>query len=62
MTTATTTADPDAPGWAEQLEAALAPIAARAGDHDRDGSFPHEAFDALHATGVPALTVPRALG
>ncbi len=37
-------------------------IAERAGDHDRAGSFPHEAFPELAPTGVLSLTVPRALG
>jgi alkylation response protein AidB-like acyl-CoA dehydrogenase len=37
-------------------------IAERAGEHDRDGSFPHEAFAELAPTGVLSLTVPRALG
>lgn len=37
-------------------------IAARAAEHDRDGSFPHEAFDELHKAGALNLTVPRELG
>jgi alkylation response protein AidB-like acyl-CoA dehydrogenase len=44
------------------LDDALASIAARAGEHDRDGSFPHEAFDRLFDVGALALTVPVALG
>ncbi|MDO8186526.1 acyl-CoA dehydrogenase family protein [Conexibacter sp. JD483] len=45
-----------------RLDQALARIAERAPEHDRDGSFPHEAFDALHALGVTALRVPAAYG
>ena len=36
----------------------LAAIAARAAEHDRDGSFPFEAFDALFPTGALRLTIP----
>ncbi|MDW5598182.1 acyl-CoA dehydrogenase family protein [Conexibacter stalactiti] len=45
-----------------RLDQALARIAERAAEHDRDGSFPHEAFDALHALGVTALRVPASYG
>jgi alkylation response protein AidB-like acyl-CoA dehydrogenase len=40
----------------------LAEIAERAAEHDRDGSFPFEAFDALHPTGALRLTIPTAAG
>ena len=43
------------------LEETVAALAARAGEHDRDATFPHEAFDLLHSTGVLNLTVPTAL-
>lgn len=39
-----------------------AAFAARAGRHDRDGSFPHENIADLHAAGLLALAVPRRLG
>jgi alkylation response protein AidB-like acyl-CoA dehydrogenase len=44
---------------AEQLSAALAE---RAAAHDRDGTFPFEAIDALRAAGYFAAPVPVALG
>jgi alkylation response protein AidB-like acyl-CoA dehydrogenase len=37
-------------------------FALRAADHDRDGSFPFENFDALHDAGLLSLIVPTALG
>ncbi len=37
-------------------------FATRAGDHDRDASFPFENFEALHAAGLLNITVPRELG
>ena len=37
-------------------------LAARAAEHDRDGTFPFEAIDALKAAGVFAAPVPVALG
>jgi alkylation response protein AidB-like acyl-CoA dehydrogenase len=37
-------------------------FAARAAEHDRDGSFPFENFDRLSEAGLLALTVPAALG
>lgn len=40
----------------------LARIAGRAAEHDRTGTFPHEAFDELFAAGALNLTVPRAFG
>jgi alkylation response protein AidB-like acyl-CoA dehydrogenase len=62
VSTTATNAAPGTDAWEAQLRSALEPIAQRAGEHDRDGSFPHEAFAALHALGVSALTVPTALG
>ncbi len=44
------------------LDDALALIAARAAEHDLDGSFPVEAFDALAATGALRLTIPSDAG
>ena len=44
---------------AEQLSHVLA---ARAAEHDRDGTFPFEAIDALKAAGYFAAPVPVALG
>lgn len=44
------------------LTEALAGIAARAAEHDREGDFPHQAFADLHAAGVLALTLPPELG
>jgi alkylation response protein AidB-like acyl-CoA dehydrogenase len=50
-------------GWSPTaLDAVLPGIAERAAEHDRDGSFPAEAFDALAATGALRLTVPVADG
>ena len=46
----------------EELPAVLASIAARAAEHDHDGSFPFEAFDALYTTGALRLTIPVAAG
>src|SRR5256885_8937811 len=37
-------------------------LAARAGEHDRDGSYPFEAIDALGAAGYFAAPVPIELG
>ena len=44
------------------LPAVLAAIAGRAAEHDRDGSFPFEAFDALFPTGALRLTIPSEHG
>ena len=44
------------------LDETVRALAARAGEHDRDATFPHEAFDLLHANGTLNLTVPVALG
>ena len=41
----------------------LAPqVAAYATAHDRENSFPHDSFAALHAAGYLALTVPQEYG
>ena len=37
-------------------------IAERAAEHDRENTFPHEAFRALHEAGYLALTVPEEYG
>lgn len=37
-------------------------IAVRAPEHDRAGTFPHEAFQLLHESGYLALTVPEEYG
>src|SRR4051794_15667481 len=37
-------------------------IAGRAAEHDRAGTFPHEAFRTLHEAGYLALTVPEEYG
>jgi alkylation response protein AidB-like acyl-CoA dehydrogenase len=39
-----------------------AEIGARAAEHDRDGTFPVEAFDAMKATGFLAAAVPQEFG
>src|SRR6195256_716251 len=44
---------------AEELSAGLA---ARAAEHDRDGTYPFEAIDALSAAGYFAAPVPVELG
>jgi alkylation response protein AidB-like acyl-CoA dehydrogenase len=46
----------------EILPLLTAQFAARAADHDREGSFPFENFAALHAYGLLALTIPAAAG
>jgi len=38
------------------------PLAARAAEHDRDGSFPHENFALLQSHGLVGITVPVAFG
>lgn len=56
-------AEAHAHGLAEDVFAdALALIAAQAAEHDRTGQFPFAAFEALHAIGAPALTVPVEYG
>lgn len=60
MTTAARALDFDS---AVSAAAALAQdFAARAGDHDRDASFPFENFTALHRSGLLNLTVPVEYG
>lgn len=43
-------------------ESLAADFATRAGEHDREGSFPAENIDALRATGYLAAPVPRGCG
>jgi alkylation response protein AidB-like acyl-CoA dehydrogenase len=43
-------------------EALCEELAARAAEHDRDGSYPFEAIDALKAAGYFAAPIPAALG
>lgn len=45
-----------------ELGDVLARIAERAAEHDRTGTFPHEAFGELFAAGALNLTVPREFG
>jgi alkylation response protein AidB-like acyl-CoA dehydrogenase len=52
-------ASPEFDALLEDLRGQFAQTAER---HDSDGSFPHENFERLHAAGLLALTVPRALG
>ena len=40
----------------------LTGIAAAAAGHDRDGSFPHEAFAALRRIGLLGMCVPAVMG
>ena len=51
-------AEPGSEQWETQLQSALAAIAERAADHDRDSSFPHDGFEDLRPVGLVALTVP----
>ena len=44
---------------AEQLAGELA---ARAAEHDREGTYPYEAIDALRAAGYFAAPIPEVLG
>lgn len=37
-------------------------FATHAADHDRDGSFPEENYEAVRASGYPSLAIPAALG
>ncbi|MGH2351995.1 MAG: acyl-CoA dehydrogenase family protein, partial [Chloroflexota bacterium] len=50
----------------EELIALAGELAARFGErapqHDRAGTFPHENFADLHASGYLALTIPREFG
>ena len=53
----------DAPQSAfERANRLASGFAARAAQHDRDGSFPFENFNELSEAGLLALTVPAALG
>ncbi|MGD9893584.1 MAG: acyl-CoA dehydrogenase family protein [Dehalococcoidia bacterium] len=60
MTAAPRTRDPS---QAVSVASELArDFAVRAGDHDRDASFPFENFDLLHQSGLLNLTVPTEFG
>ncbi|MFT4247057.1 MAG: acyl-CoA dehydrogenase family protein [Pseudomonas sp.] len=54
--------DPEAPEFIALLRALSEEFAATAADYDRHAAFPHANLARLHATGLLALTVPRALG
>ncbi|MCW3065525.1 MAG: Acyl-CoA dehydrogenase type 2 domain protein [Solirubrobacterales bacterium] len=61
-TTLDAIARPGVAAWEQRLDDVLATIAQRASEHDRHGSFPHDAFEDLRPLGLVPLTVPRALG
>lgn len=46
----------------DRLAEAAAALAARAGEHDRDASFPHEGVAAVHAAGLLTATAGRRYG
>ncbi|MFT4240759.1 MAG: acyl-CoA dehydrogenase [Acidovorax sp.] len=48
--------------WGQAAGQLAAGFAARAPQHDREGSFPHANFADLHRAGLLALAAPRALG
>lgn len=48
--------------WTERATALAAEFAQAAGRHDREGSFPFENFDRLHAAGLLTLAASPALG
>jgi len=48
--------------FAELAEEHAAEVAERAEEHDREGTFPVEAFEAMKASGFMAATVPEAFG
>jgi alkylation response protein AidB-like acyl-CoA dehydrogenase len=50
------------PDWREAARALAPRFAARAEQHDREGSFPFENFEELREAGFFRLTVPRGLG
>ncbi|MBK6664340.1 MAG: acyl-CoA/acyl-ACP dehydrogenase [Thermoflexaceae bacterium] len=61
----TVAADPGVRSASDLIAAArtlAADFATRAGDHDRDATFPFENFEALRAAGLLNLTVPREYG
>ena len=47
---------------AELAEQHAAEVAEHAEEHDRDGTFPAEAFETMKASGFLAATVPEAFG
>jgi len=48
--------------WDDAARALAVDFGARAAQHDRDGSFAHENFAALHEAGLLALAAPRRWG
>jgi alkylation response protein AidB-like acyl-CoA dehydrogenase len=48
--------------FVELAEEHAAGVAERAQEHDRDGTFPFEAFESMKASGFMAATVPEAFG
>lgn len=48
--------------WGQTANLLAVEFAARAAEHDRAASFPHENFQALHRAGLLALAAPRELG
>ena len=62
--TATAPARPDlaAPALLSLLARLRPQLAARAAEHDRDGSFPHENFALLQAHGLIGIAAPAAFG
>lgn len=48
--------------WADAARTLAAGFAARAAQHDREGSFPHANFEELRQAGLLQLAAPRALG
>ncbi len=48
--------------YVELTEKHAVDFATRAGDHDRDGTFPFENFEAMKASGVLAAAIPEELG
>ncbi len=53
---------PRTPGSLPDLTGVVTALSADAARHDREGSFPHQAFDLLHERGVLDLLVPTGLG
>lgn len=53
----------DAGAWFVDLaEKHAAEVATRAQEHDRDGTFPHEAFESMKASGFLAAPIPEEFG
>ena len=49
-------------GFVDLAEQHATEVAARADEHDRDGSFPREAFEAMKASGFLAAPIPTEFG